>query len=169
MIETMSDDVVRTQAGIAADSPLNAVLDTRADVLGMTQATHDAALQPKDPGGIPHVVRAALATRVARLHGESGLAAHYEGLMRQARASAAISRLADPAFQGDGDAKLTAVLAFTDIATQAPRDATANDIAQLQQAGVSDADIVRLAELNAFLAYQIRLIAGLRLMKEFAQ
>ena len=31
--------------------------------------------------------------------------------------------------------------------------------------GVADADIVRLAELNAFLAYQIRVIAGLRLMK----
>ena len=159
---------MRTQAGIAAGSPLNAVLDTRADVLEMTQATHDAALQPKDPGGIPHVVRAALATRIARLHREPGLAAHYEGLMQQARASTAISRLADPAFKGDGDAKLAAVLAFTDIVTQAPKDATADDITQLQKAGVSDADIVRLAELNAFLAYQIRLIAGLRLMKELA-
>ncbi len=169
MNRTMNHDVVRTQAGIGADSPLNAVLNTRADVLTMTQATHDAALQPRDPGGIPHVVRAALATRVARLHNDASLATHYEGLMRQARASAAISRLADPQFKGDGDAKLTAVLAYTDLATQTPRDATADDIVQLQRAGVSDADIVRLAELNAFLAYQIRLIAGLRLMKEFAQ
>lgn len=169
MNRTMNHDVVRTQAGIGADSPLNAVLNTRADVLTMTQATHDAALQPRDPGGIPHVVRAALATRVARLHNDASLATHYEGLMRQTRASAAISRLADPQFKGDGDAKLTAVLAYTDLATQTPRDATADDIVQLQRAGVSDADIVRLAELNAFLAYQIRLIAGLRLMKEFAQ
>jgi uncharacterized protein YciW len=89
--------------------------------------------------------------------------------MQQARASAAISRLADPAFKGDGDAKLTAVLAYTDLVTQAPKDAAASDITQLQNAGVSDADIVRLAELNAFLAYQIRLIAGLRLMKELAK
>lgn len=164
----MNNDVVRTQAGIGAQSQLNAVLDTRADVLEMTQATHDAALRPADPGGISHAGRAALAMRIARLHQEPGLAAHYESLMRQARASAAISRLADPAFKGD-DAQLTAVLAFTDTVTQAPREATACDIQRLQQAGVSDADIVRLAELNAFLAYQIRLIAGLRLMKEFAQ
>ena len=34
----------------------------------------------------------------------------------------------------------------------------------LQGAGISDADIVRLCELNAFLAYQFRLIAGLRLL-----
>ena len=33
MNATMDHDVVRTQAGISADSPLNAVLDTRADVL----------------------------------------------------------------------------------------------------------------------------------------
>ena len=42
------------------------------------------------------------------------------------------------------------------------------DIADLQAAGVADADIVRLAELNAFLAYQIRVIAGLRLMQGHA-
>ena len=35
----------------------------------------------------------------------------------------------------------------------------------LKSAGIADADIVRLAELNAFLAYQIRLIAGLKLMQ----
>lgn len=165
----MNNDVVRTQAGIGAQSPLDAVLGTRADVLQMTQATHDAALRPGDPGGISHAGRAALAVRIARLHREPGLAAHYEDLMRQARASATISRLADTAFKGEGDAKLEAVLAYTDIVTLSPREATAQDIARLQQAGVSDADIVRLAELNAFLAYQIRLIAGLRLMKEFAQ
>ena len=132
MNRTMNHDVVRTQAGIGADSPLNAVLDTRADVLDMTQATHDAALQPQDPGGIPHVVRAALATRIARLHKDAGLAAHYEGLMRQARASAAISRLADPAFKGDGDARLTAVLAYTDLATQA----RAEGVRDLRQSGL---------------------------------
>ena len=32
----------------------------------------------------------------------------------------------------------------------------------------SDADIVRLAELNAFLAYQIRLVAGLRALGDNA-
>ena len=35
-------------------------------------------------------------------------------------------------------------------------------------AGVADPDIVRLCELNAFLAYEIRLIAGLRLLREKA-
>ena len=41
----------------------------------------------------------------------------------------------------------------------------AEDITALKSAHVDDADIVRLAELNSFMAYQIRLITGLRLMK----
>ena len=36
--------------------------------------------------------------------------------------------------------------------------------AALKAAGTTDADIVRLCELNAFLAYQLRLVAGLKLM-----
>ena len=44
------------------------------------------------------------------------------------------------------------------------RDIAADDIAALQDAGVTDADIVRLCELNAFLAYQIRVVSGLQLM-----
>ena len=46
------------------------------------------------------------------------------------------------------------------------RNVEAEDIIALKNAHVSDADIVRLAELNSFMAYQIRLITGLRLMKE---
>jgi uncharacterized protein YciW len=33
-------------------------------------------------------------------------------------------------------------------------------------AGVSEADIVRLSELGAFVNYQLRVLAGLRLLKE---
>jgi uncharacterized protein YciW len=40
----------------------------------------------------------------------------------------------------------------------------ADDVASLRAAGVSDADIVRLCELVAFVAYQSRVLAGLRLM-----
>ena len=43
---------------------------------------------------------------------------------------------------------------------------TENDIRTLQNAGITDADIVRLSELNAFLAYQVRLVATLSLLSE---
>ena len=54
--------------------------------------------------------------------------------------------------------------AFTDQVATRPSAITAADIQNLQDAGIADADIVRLTELNAFLAYQIRLDAGLALM-----
>ena len=73
--------------------------------------------------------------------------------------------IADPSFTGEGDARLAALLAYTDLVSVRPRDARAEDIAARQEAGVSDADVVRLAELVAFLAYQIRVVAGLRLMR----
>ena len=38
----------------------------------------------------------------------------------------------------------------------------------LQRAGISDADIVRLTELVAFMGYQVRLTAGLALLKELS-
>jgi uncharacterized protein YciW len=60
---------------------------------------------------------------------------------------------------------LSAILAFVDKVANQTRHTTAKDITGLQAAGVSDADIVRLCELVAFLAYQIRVISGLRLMK----
>ena len=47
-----------------------------------------------------------------------------------------------------------------------PKDATASDIAALKNAGIPEDDIVRLSELIAFVNYQVRVLAGLRLMAE---
>ena len=44
------------------------------------------------------------------------------------------------------------------------REITAEDIRILQDDGISDADIVRLTELIAFVAYQARLVIGLSLL-----
>jgi len=128
----------------------------RANIFEMSQAAEDAVLRPKDFGAFAHNLRAALAARVARLAGDSALAAHY------AADAGDKAALADPATR---DADLANVLAFVDKVANQTRDIVAEDIAGLQAAGVSDADIVRLCELVAFLAYQTRVIAGLRLMQ----
>jgi uncharacterized protein YciW len=134
----------------------------------MTQATHDAALTPADPGGLSHAERAALAVRVARLNRDDALAAHYETLLDAAKADDGVRAMADPAKRETGDARRDAIVAFTDLVTARPRDTEPEDVEALKAAGIGDADIVRLAELNAFLAYQVRLIAGLRLMRSAA-
>ncbi len=163
MAEIADNDVVTKQAGVVAGDAADAALLARAEIVAMTQATHDAALQPKEPGGLSHAVRAALACRIARLNADAGLAAHYEALMREAGASQDERRIADPAVKGEG--RIGALIAYTDLVSKAPKDTAPGDIEALKQAGVGDADIVRLAELNAFLAYQVRVIAGLKLMR----
>jgi uncharacterized protein YciW len=168
MSKVLSDDVAARLAGIGPAGPVREALDVRADVMAMTQATHDAALTPADPGGLSHSLRAALAMRVARLNEEAALADHYLVLLDGADASEPERAAADPAFKGDGGDRISAVIAFTDLVSVRPRDTAAADIKALQTAGISDPDIVRLAELNAFLAYQIRMIAGLKLMKATA-
>lgn len=152
------DSTALKQVGIAADGALSEATVGRASIFEMTQAAEDAVLRPKDQGPWSHELRAALAARIARLNAEPDLAAQY------AEGAGAFADLADPA--NDGAAQgMAEVVGVMDKVAADTRHVSAADIAALQAVGVADADIVRLAELNAFLAYQIRLIAGLRLMK----
>ena len=73
--------------------------------------------------------------------------------------------IADPN-SADVPENLKPCLAFIDRAAVEPAEMTEDDIRTLQSAGITDADIVRLSELNAFLAYQVRLVATLSLLSE---
>ena len=134
-------------------------LSLRADILAMTDAANAAVMTPKFGGAFSHSRRAALAARIARLNGKNDLALHYGRGM-----DANDEPIADPSFDGGADAQLSAILAFTDRVATSPKDVTSDDVERLKRAGLDEADIVRLTQLNAFLAYEIRLIDGLQLM-----
>lgn len=144
-------------AGVEVDDKIAEAICGRENIIEMTQAAEDAVLRPRDVGAFGHDLRAALAARVARLAQDDSLSAHY---LADAGDMAA---LADPAQTGTAQG-LSAVVAFVDKVANQTRDIVAEDVSGLQAAGVEDADIVRLCELVAFLAYQTRLVAGLRLM-----
>lgn len=152
------DTTALDAAAIEASSPAAGAAETRAGIFRMTQAAEEAVMRPRDAGGWSHELRAALAARIAMLNGEHELARRFA-----ARAGEA-AMLADPADDGAAHG-LETVIAFMDRVAAQTRDVTEADISALQDAGVPDADIVRLAELNAFLGYQLRVIAGLRLMR----
>jgi len=162
--EKAGDGVVMQASGAPTDGPLGEALAARADVLAMTEDVHDAALTPNDPGGLSHGTRAALAVRVSVIHGAAALAEHYGAMLAAEAPDAAVATLADPAVV-PAEPRLAALAHYTDRVAREPKAATAEDIKVLQAAGVADDDIVRLAELNAFLAYQIRLVAGLELIR----
>lgn len=148
-------------SGAAPGTAAGGAIDHRAQILAMTQTAEDAVLRPTDPGRWPHDLRAALAARIAGHNRSEALAARYAAAVDSSPHAA----LADPA-ASSGDATLAVALAFVDRVATNPRDVTAADIEALQGAGISDADIVRLTELVAFMGYQVRLTAGLALIKE---
>jgi uncharacterized protein YciW len=145
-------------SGVAIGTPAGDAALTRVNVFELTQAAEDAVLAPVDTGAWPAETRAALAVRIAKLNRSETLVAQY------GRRPGGDGPLADPA--NDGAAQnMGVVVTFMDKVAALTREVSADDITSLQAAGVSDADIVRLAELNAFLAFQIRMVAGLSLIK----
>lgn len=157
----MSEQVLERAAGVPADGPLAEALAKRSRLMALTQASHDAALLPTTPGGLSFRERAALAARIATLCADAPLAAHYAELAGD------LPRWATPHVPGD-DARIDAMLAYTDKITLSPRDAVPGDIDALRAAGLGDDDVVRLAGLVAFVNYQLRVAAVLRAMGEGA-
>ena len=155
--------LIETLAGVPAGSELSAALKARAEVMRLSEAAHDAVLVPREPGGLSHALRAALAARMCRLVGNAAAAAHYDVYLAHSDdADAAV--LAQPGGTC-GEPRQDAMARHADLLTLAPRKATKGDIEALKAAGISEPDIVRLSELAAFVNYQLRVIAGLKLLK----
>ena len=152
--------IVAEIAGLPVDHPAISALQHRADILKQTDIALQAVLSPQETGAFSHDKRAALACRIARISGNEQLALFYRGHIT----GTDVDAICDPTFDGGDDTRLKAVLAFTDLVSGHPRDATENNINTLKSVGITDPDIVRLAELNAFLAYHIRVIEGFVLM-----
>ncbi|MCP6335827.1 hypothetical protein NL449_27805, partial [Klebsiella pneumoniae] len=84
---------------------------------------------------------------------DPALAAHYHKLLAQAGETAALAAVAageNPALEP----RFAAIVRHADLLTRRTRDARKEDVAALVAAGVSEPDIVRLAELAAFVNYQ---------------
>lgn len=144
-------------AGVIAGSAMSDVLARRGAILQMIKIAEDAVLRPKDSGAFGPDLRAALAARIARLAGADELSLYYGA------DAGRYAALADPKEDGSALGLITLV-SFVDRVAAAPRDVGQEDITQLKAASIGDADIVRLCELIAFLAFQLRVVSGLQLM-----
>lgn len=144
-------------------SELAEAMAQRAEILRLSQASHDAVVIPTVPGAFSHGERAAFAERIVRLNNHDALAEHYRACLENAGADEVLYAIADPERSPNADKRLTAAVRFTDMVTQCPREATRSDIESLKDAGISEPDIVRLTELLAFVNYQLRVVAGFKL------
>lgn len=160
-------EVVLQLAGIEPGSELGAVVAKRADIFELTQETHDAALRPAEPGGLSHGFRAAIACRIARLNRDAAFTEYFDEALDLAQPTEVERRASDLGFAGS-DERTRALIRHADLLAANPKNASGSDIEALVRAGVSEPDIVRLSELVAFLSYEIRVVAGLRLMRRSA-
>ena len=156
-------NLIETFAGVAPGSKLGEAMKARAESLRLSEAAHDAVLLPRDPAGLSHALRAALAARMCRHVGNDDLAGHYDTYLAHT-GDLDVAPLAHPDGKS-GETRLDAIARHADLLTVAPREATRQDIERLRDAGVNEPDIVRLAELAAFVNYQLRVIAGLKVLK----
>jgi len=146
-------DVIDRAAGLAPGDPLHSARRFRAKVVGASEASHDALLrQPVE--GLSTADRLRVASHVCTIAGARTLAQHYEEQLDEAGGSAV------PA-----SAALPAMLRFAAALTTDPRRGDRAALDALRRAGLGDAAIVALAQLVAFLSYQLRVVAGLRAMR----
>jgi CMD domain protein len=159
------DDVIDAIAGIAPGSRLAELRRQRAEVFRHSQGSHDVLLLPSDPGGVSRAERAAIALRVALAAKDEKLAAHYRDLLRKAGGEALLAPVEHPS-AGDSPARFAALLRHVDLVAAAPGRATQADLRRLAALGLTSRDIVAVSQLIAFVSFQTRLLAGLRILQE---
>ena len=150
---SLDDDVIDRAAALAPGDPLHTARRFRAKVVDATQASHDALLgEPVQ--GLSSADRLRVAAHVCAIAGAASLGRHYEARLAT---DSGRDALPSPA--------LPAMLRFAAALTTDPRRGDRAALDALRRAGLGDAAIVALAQLVAFLSYQLRVVAGLRAMR----
>ena len=187
-------DVIDTLSGIDAGSRLDELRSHRLEAREQAQATYDALFSPVDDSAMSPVERQAVAAFVAALFDVLSAEQYYGRLLADVDPAIAaavtdaveLGRGAGPygAFHGDlasesqpgpelfltpqlADAlgvRLVAALLHAHMLALHPRDSARDRLQPLVDAGWSADGIVTLSQLVSFLAFQVRVIAGLTVL-----
>jgi alkylhydroperoxidase domain protein/CMD domain protein len=168
---TTQTDVISSLAGVAPGSPLAELRGQRPEATEHAQGSYAALFDPVDPVGLSPVERFATALRVATLHAATEAAEHYRQRLIEAGASqeiVAAAALEDAGSASQPDpavpARLQAILAHADLLGTRPVEATPDDLQALADAGLATVEIVQVSQLIAFISFQVRVIAALKLI-----
>ena len=145
-------DVIDSAAGLVPGRPLFAARRFRATAIAATQASHDALLFEPVPG-LTIADRLHVAVRCCEAASATDLAAHY-GCLLDGPAVAACTVAPTPA--------LLAMQRWSELLVNDPQRGDRAALQALKAAGLADPAIVALAQLVAFIAYQTRVVAGLK-------
>lgn len=155
-------DLLNSLLGIQPGTHLHAVRDARDKVASATQGSHDLFFDQTLENNLSLSERLWVAYYAARLTPHATLAAHYLEQLQVLGADKTVRAAIDSAaIETLDDARLRGILSFTRTLIESPVHGDQAALQALQQQGLSTAEIVVLAQLIAFLSYQVRLAAGL--------
>ncbi len=147
----------------------HAVRHEREKVVHATQGSEDGLFDPKLPG-LTLIERLLAALLACQLTPALELAKVYQSRLESNEADPLIIKLVSQAeLSKVTDVRLKAILTFTHTLITDPIRADKHALVALQQAGLSTPEVVTLAQLIAFISYQVRLAAGLKAMKALEQ
>ncbi|MEQ3624760.1 MAG: esterase [Celeribacter sp.] len=152
-------DAMDRAAGLNPRGAIFAARAGRPEFVDGAEACRVAVLSPQDDLGLSLPLRQAIARRAALSSGNPRLIAGYP-----APDDAALSALAE------GDTPTTpreaALARHTDLIAHEPGRSTAQDLEQLQEAGLSVAQVIAVSELLAYVCFEVRVAHGLALLED---
>lgn len=161
------DDVLNALLHIEDGSPLAELRAGRPEATVHAQGSYDALFTAPPATPLSPAERFATALYVAHLHAEPALVEHYRsGLRGTADGS---DQLAEAVMAGPDipslSERLRAILSHVELLVLRPAAATPADLHGLQAAGLTDAAIVTLSQIIAYVSFQVRVLMGLSLLR----
>ncbi len=176
----LGDDLVDRLAGLIENGATHLLRHRRDKVALATQGSYEGLFDPSLPG-LSMNERLLVALYACRLSKAETLAAHYRSCLAERVPSAngdSSQALPEQAVAEDGadaelaslpNLRLRAMLNFTRTLILNPIAGDKAALQALPAAGISTPEVVTLAQLIAFLSYQIRLVSGLSAMQAAQQ
>jgi len=166
---THTHDVIDHLLGLQAGDPLHAVRHHRNKVVAATQGSYELLLNSACTD-VSLTERLLLACCVAHLSNAQELLGHYQQRLSQLHVDAADFAAATTAMPTKASsARLAVMLEFAQKLIVSPIEGDAAALHALPQAGIATPAVVTLAQLIAFLSYQVRLLCGLKAMQQAMQ
>jgi uncharacterized protein YciW len=169
MTNTQQTDTIDRLVGLSATLNTYSVRHQRDKVVAATQKSEEGLFDPTLPG-LTLAERLLVALLACTLTPSVTCAAEYRNrLLALGTDHALIDTVSTGAFNQLTDARLRSILTFTHTLITDPVKADKAALQALPKAGLSTPEVVTLAQLIAFVSYQVRVVAGLKAMKLLEQ
>ena len=169
MTNTQQTDTIDRLVGLNPTLNTYSVRHQREKVVAATQKSEDGLFDPALPG-LTLAERLLVALLACALTPSPLCAAEYHQRLVDLKVEKSlIDHISNGAIEQIIDARLHAILTFTHTLITDPVKADKAALQALPRAGLSTPEVVTLAQLIAFVSYQVRVVAGLQAIKSLEQ